>query len=310
MDLRVQHLRALVQTSVQTAQDLQQLHDLLMKHAAQAFPPPVGQHRLALWQTPPMQAGIKSMWQAYHEWKRARQQCPGNPLYTSRCYHLFKAAQKAFRKAGKVQLRDVDGQLQDPEVQLRQLTKHYKQLYAAEEDPAIIGSDRSPIRLDVTVDAMAQALAALSPHKATPPGLATNSLWQVTADIVAPALCQWTRQWTQIPALWKNAWLALIPQIPRPISPKNLRPIGLTESSGRAYASLLQAQLRPIAAAFLQNGAQFAYLPGRNAAQAIHRAETRRKQSIESLDTVRMHMVSMGCPLAGIAAIPSDSGMA
>ena len=216
MDLRVQHLRALVQTSVQTAQDLQQLHDLLMQHAAQAFPPPVGQHRLALWQTPPTQAGIKSMWQTYHEWKRARQRCPGNPLYTSRCYHLFKAAQKAFRKAGKaakrcwfqarlrdlqasaasrdsralyagvrtlapksqsvkVQLRDVDGQLQDPEVQLRQLAKHYKQLYAAEEDPAIIGSDRSPIRLDVTVDAMAQVLAALSPHKATPPGLATNS---------------------------------------------------------------------------------------------------------------------------------------
>ena len=65
MDLRVQHLRALVQNSVQTAQDLQQIHDLLMQHAAQAFPPPVGQHRLALWQTPPMQTGIKSMWQAY-----------------------------------------------------------------------------------------------------------------------------------------------------------------------------------------------------------------------------------------------------
>ena len=313
MDLRVQHLRALVQDSVQTAQDLQQLHSACnMRHRRRDFPPPVGQHRLALWQTPPMQAGIKSMWQTYREWKRARQQCPGNLLYTSRCYHLFKAAQKAFGKAGKaakkcwfqarlrdlqasaatrdsralyagvrtlapksqsvkVQLRDADGQLQDPEVQLRQLAKHYKQLYAAEEDPAIVGSERRPIRLDVTVDVMTQALAALSPHKATPPGLATNSLWKVTADIVAPTLCQWTRQWTQIPALWKNAWLALIPKIPRPISPKNLRPIGLTESSGRAYASLLQAQLRPIAEAFLQHGAQFAYLPGRNAAQAIHR---------------------------------------
>ena len=60
-------------------------------------------------------------------------------------------------------------------------------------------------------------------------------------------------------------------QIPRPISPKNLRPIGLTESSGRAYASLLQAQLRPIAEGLSSARAQFAYLPGRNAAQAIHR---------------------------------------
>ena len=118
---------------------------------------------------------------------------------------------------------------------------------------------------------MAEAIASLSPHKATPPGLATNSLWKVNADIVAPTLCTWMTQWTQIPALWKNAWLALVPKIPRPLSPKNLRPIGLTESSGRAYASILQAQLRPFAEAFLTDGAQFAYLPGRNAAQAIHR---------------------------------------
>ena len=312
LDPRVLHLRALVQSSVGSAQDLQQMHDLLMQHAAQAFPPPVGQHRLALWQTPPMRDGIKAMWRTYHEWKRAKQQCPGNPLHTSRCFHLFKTAQKAFRQAGKtakrswfrarlqdlqssaasrdsralyagvrslapksqrikVQLRDGDGQIQDPEVQLQQLTRHYKKLYAADADPEIVGPDRRPICLDIPVDAMTQALAGLSPHKATPPELATNSLWKVTADIVAPTLVQWTRKWTRIPALWKNAWLALIPKIPRPISPKNLRPIGLTESSGRAYASLLQAQLRPIAEAFLCGGAQFAYLPGRNAAQAIHR---------------------------------------
>ena len=38
----------------------------------------------------------------------------------------------------KVQLRDGDGQIQDPEVQLQQLMQHYKKLYAADEDREIV----------------------------------------------------------------------------------------------------------------------------------------------------------------------------
>eukprot|EP00439_Symbiodinium_sp_Y106_P056973 s2801_g8.t1 len=288
------------------------MHHVLMQCAAQVFPPPQGHQRLALWQTPPMQAGIKSMWQHYRDWKRARQQHPGNPLFISRCYHTFKEAHKAFRRAGKearkhwfysrlqdlqaaaaskdsralhagvrtlapkrvqqkVQLRNKDGHLQDPTIQVRQLEQHYRKLYATDDGTEIEGAPRAPIQIMLKAEEMAAAIASLSPHKATPPGLATNSLWKVNADIVAPTLCTWMMQWTEIPALWKNAWLALVPKIPRPLSPKNLRPIGLTESSGRAYASILQAQLRPFAEAFLMDGAQFAYLPGRNAAQAIHR---------------------------------------
>ena len=80
-------------------------------------------HRHALWQTPPMQAGIKSMWQTYREWKRARQQCPGNLLYTSRCYHLFKAAQKAFGKAGKAAKKCwFQARLRDLQLLLRRVT--------------------------------------------------------------------------------------------------------------------------------------------------------------------------------------------
>eukprot|EP00439_Symbiodinium_sp_Y106_P071809 s2461_g13.t1 len=289
------------------------MHHVLIQCAAQVFPPPQGHQRLALWQTPPMQAGIKSMWQHYRDWKRARQQHPGNPLFISRCYHTFKEAHKAFRRAGKaarkhwfysrlqdlqaaaaskdsralhagvrtlapkriqqkVQLRNEDGHLQDPTIQVRQLEQHYRKLYATDDGTEIEGAPRAPIQIMLKAEEMAEAIASLSPHKATPPGLATNSLWKVNADIVAPTLCTWMMQWTEIPALWKNAWLALVPKIPRPLSPKNLRPIGLTESSGRAYASILQAQLRPFAEAFLMDGAQFAYLPGRNAAQAIHRA--------------------------------------
>ena len=288
------------------------MHHVMIQCAARVFPSPQGHQRLALWQTPPMQAGIKSMWQHYRDWKRARQQHPGNPLFISRCYHTFKEAHKAFRRAGqaakkhwfysrlqdlqaaaaskdsralhagvrtlapkriqqKVQLRNADGHLQDPTIQVRQLEQHYRKLYATDEGIEIEGAPRASIQIMLKTEELAKAIAGLSPHKATPPGLATNSLWKVNADIVAPTLCKWMMQWTEIPALWKNAWLALVPKIPRPLSPKNLRPIGLTESSGRAYASILQAQLRPFAEEFLKDGAQFAYLPGRNAAQAIHR---------------------------------------
>ncbi|OLP79245.1 hypothetical protein AK812_SmicGene40479 [Symbiodinium microadriaticum] len=75
--------------------------------------------------------------------------------------------------------------------------------------------------------------ARTPPHhhlSSSPGGLATNSLWRMVADLVAPVVCDW---------------------VPRPLSPKNLRPIGLTESSGIA---------------------QFAYLPNRDASMAIQRA--------------------------------------
>ncbi|CAE7491773.1 unnamed protein product [Symbiodinium sp. CCMP2592] len=249
-DPRVQSLRSAVQASLPGVHDLGQLHDTLIHCASQFFPPPAGQHRLALWQTPPMQDGIRSMWQAYRVWKTAKAQAQHNPLYVSRCYHHFKTAHKAFRRAGKeakkhwfhgrlqelqtaassgdsrklyagirtlapksskpkVQLRDSGGHLQDPKTQLKQLETHYRKLYAADEDGSIQGPQRQPIHIEVTEAEMTLALSQLSPHKATPPNLATNSLWRLTSDLVAPLLCQWCRQWPQIPELWRSAQLSL-----------------------------------------------------------------------------------------------------
>ncbi|CAE7211158.1 unnamed protein product, partial [Symbiodinium sp. CCMP2456] len=171
----------------------------------------------------------------------------------------------------KVQLRDPQGRLQDPAEQLKQLEKHYRGLYAADSDSETAGPRRAAVQLDIDSAALAKALAALSPYKATPPDLASNALWRITSDVVAPAIARWAKEWTSIPQLWRNAWLVLVPKIPRPLSPKNLRPIGLTESSGRAYARMLQVQLRPFAAEYLQGITQFAYLPNRDAAMAIQR---------------------------------------
>ena len=186
---------------------------------------------------------------------------------------LFAGVRAAAPKQSKikVQLRDSRGQLQSPGEQLQQLEKHYRKLYAADADPEIAGETRAPVTLHIAPDAMAKALAQLSPHKATPPGQATNSIWRLTSDVVAPVLCDLAARWKRIPDEWRHAWLVLVPKVPRPVSPRNLRPIGLTEPSGRAYARLLQHKLRQHACAYLKDTTQFAYMQGREAAFAIYR---------------------------------------
>ncbi|CAE7266338.1 unnamed protein product [Symbiodinium microadriaticum] len=89
----------------------------------------------------------------------------------------------------KVQLRDSKGQLQSAGEQIQQLEKHYRKLYAADADPKVAGETRAPVTLRIEPAAMTRALAQLSPHKATPPGQATNSVWTLASDTVAPVLC-------------------------------------------------------------------------------------------------------------------------
>ncbi|CAE7260283.1 LINE-1 retrotransposable element ORF2 protein [Symbiodinium microadriaticum] len=231
-----------------------------------------GQQRLATWQQPCMSIGIKGMWQV---------------LQISRAHQAFKQAHKALKQAtldryllvsellkkakAKVQLRDDKGQLQSAGDQIKQLETHYRRLYAADEDPAVAGEARAPVNLKIDPGHMTRALSQLSPYKATPPGKATNSLWRLTADLIAPTLCEMATNWRQIPTDWRDAWLVLVPKVPRPVSPRNLRPIGLTEPSGRACARLLQQQLRVYASTYLREASQYAYLEGREAAMAIHR---------------------------------------
>ena len=171
----------------------------------------------------------------------------------------------------KVQLRDDKGQLQSASEQIEQLETYYRKLYAADKDSAVAGTARAQVTLCIDPEQLTRALSQLSPYKATPPGKATNSLFRLTADLTAPILCALASQWRQIPADWRDAWLVLVPKVPRPVSPRNLRPIGLTEPSGRAYARLLQQQLREYATIYLQETSQYAYLGGREAAMAIHR---------------------------------------
>ena len=176
-----------------------------------------------------------------------------------------------------VQLRDSQGCLQDASTQAEQLHRHYQRVYTTPE-PHTLPSPPARIHMQVEIEEVYQALLRLPVHKATPAGKASTSIWRSCADILAPLLAQYTCAAHQVPQLWRDAWLTLVPKIPRPLEPKNLRPIGLTEAGGRAMARILQERLRPHINRYLHSIPQFAYLAKRSTSHAILRVQSHCRQ--------------------------------
>ena len=65
--------------------------------------------------------------------------------------------------------------------------------------------------------------------------------------------------------------MGLLPKTTHPTKPKELRPLGITEISGRAVAGLVQNELRPYLMALVADVPQFAYAPGRSTDAALAR---------------------------------------
>ncbi|CAE7262549.1 unnamed protein product, partial [Symbiodinium sp. CCMP2456] len=297
---QLQAFRQAVAADLSEAVDAPTMNALLCSCASQVFPPQVRPQRLTAWQTQPMQVGIKGMWQAYAQWKREARRGRGAILRVWRSYATFRQAQRDFRKAGKqarkqwfsnrlqdlqqaaarkdmralfagmrtmapkkkkseVQLKNQDGYLQSAEEQIRQLRAHYQQVY--KRDPQKPPpTARAQLCIEVTEAEVQQALSSLLAHKATPPHLASTAMWKGCSDLLAPSLTQWAKSLKAVPGLWKDAWLVLIPKKLRIVSPRDLRPIGLTEASGRALSHILQQRLRPYVERYLQQVPQYAYL--------------------------------------------------
>ncbi|CAE7215921.1 unnamed protein product [Symbiodinium sp. CCMP2592] len=207
-----------------------------------------GQHRLALWQTPPMQDGIRSMWQAYRVWKTAKAQAQHNPLYVSRCYHHFKTAHKAFRRAGKEAKKHwFHGRLQ--ELQTAASSGDSRKLYAGIRTLAP-KSSKPKVQLR-------DSGGHLQDPKTQLKQLETHYRKLYAADedgsIQGPQ-----RQPIHIEVTEAEMTLAdlgpccasLVPMVPA------------MASNTRALEKRMVAKLRPYAERFLADQAQFAYLPG------------------------------------------------
>ncbi|OLQ07838.1 putative 149 kDa protein [Symbiodinium microadriaticum] len=179
----------------------------------------------------------------------------------------------------KLQLRSEDGGILSHADQADVLHKFYKNLYstdAPDSHAKILDSLMDHMSLVrpfacLSLDTIPQALQHLSPHKAAPSHLAHTSVWIACSDVVSPWLTRFLRSAQQIPQVWKDTWLSLLPKVATPTLPRQLRPLGISEISGRIVCGLIQDQLRPYVENFLSNEPQFAYMANRSTDQALLR---------------------------------------
>ena len=183
------------------------------------------------------------------------------------------------QKRRKLQLRSEDGGILSHAEQADVLHKFYKNLYCTEAPDThaqILDSlmnstlPACPFAC-LSLDTIPQALQHLSPHKAAPSHLAHTSVWIACSDVVSPWLTRFLQTAQQIPQLWKDTWLSLLPKVATPTLPRQLRPLGISEISGRVVCGLIQDQLRSYVETFLSTEPQFAYMANRSTDQALLR---------------------------------------
>ena len=273
--------------------------------------------RLAPWQTAAMRAGIRVMWQHYRSWRQAASST-GRAIWQAWMHYAkFKRAHKDFRSAGRqarsawyqdrlgdlqaharrkdahslyrgvrslapkskpvaVQLRSSSGQLLSPQQQVSLLRAHYEGIYANTLPDPPRDQDMPPLQL-TEVDLLA-AIRALNTHKAVPAHLAPIAAWKLCAQELIPSLLRISGRLTAAPVLWRSAWWALLPKVAQPKLPKQLRPIGVCEASGRIVGKILQDRLRPYVVAYLQDLPQWAYVPHRGTLDAAIRVQAHCQQ--------------------------------
>ena len=183
------------------------------------------------------------------------------------------------QKRRKLQLRSEDGGILSHAEQADVLHRFYKNLYstdAPDSHAQILDSlvDSTSLVCPfacLSLDTIPQALQHLSPHKAAPSHLAHTSVWIACSDVVSPWLAHFLQSAQQIPQVWKDTWLSLLRKVATPTLPRQLRPLGISEISGRIVCGLIQDQLRAYVEKFLSTEPQFAYMANRSTDQALLR---------------------------------------
>ncbi|CAE7801809.1 unnamed protein product [Symbiodinium sp. CCMP2592] len=259
---------------------------------------------------PPGRQRLFSAWRAYSQFKRAHREFrrATRAAKTAQMQALTQSMQEAtdkgdvralFRLAAslspqkrrpRLQLRGPQGELWTPQQQLDCLRQHYEALYASPDTTdTTISSTGPPLPTtsptisfpDFTVTDVLEGLLKLPPHKAAPPGKATSSSWVLCARELAPWLHHKISHLDQVPSDWRDAWMSLLPKVTHPMKPKDLRPLGITEISGRVAAGLVQKELRPYLVELLAAEPQFAYAPGRSTDAALSRVFAHCEKVIE-----------------------------
>ena len=305
------------------------------------------------WTQPPVTLSVKAMWEAYRQWRYRAQHGRRGLFDAWRYYSNFRRAHQAFRRQSRqakkqwfrakvlemetasaagdirtlfrltgallpkqpkrrLQLRGPQGEVWTPKQQLASLRSFYQDLYAPTDEPRL-HSDSAPM-LQLSPEEAQLRLASLPVGKAVPPQFAPTAAFRACSDVLAGWLSEKIRHLPDVPEEWAECWLALLPKVTCPTLPKQLRPIGLTEPTGRAYAGALQDRLRPYVMAYIGEWPQLAYVPGRSTGDALRRvfrhcdsvyfSQKRRRYDIQQ---ARWHPVSVSSgPSAKIGGIQAS----
>ena len=174
-----------------------------------------------------------------------------------------------------IHFRFPDGRLMTEQEELQSLQEYFRDLYASPEDAPPPWSLQQA--LHITVEEVVDAFRHLSAKKALPPGQVPAALWKAGAVSLAPHVCDTLNAVLQpgplvFPASWHQAFITLIPKAGKPPSkPQNLRPISLLPAVPKLLARIAAERLKPYLEQALHNTPQFAYLKGRQVADAIDR---------------------------------------
>ena len=190
-------------------------------------------------------------------------------------YRMYKIINQLAPKAPfrAVHPRSEHGLAQDPECELREITRFFRQLCDSSQwtfqAPAL---DRMPFSQQELENALSRVPKTKSVAPSTSPGHVISGL--------APMLAPWlydtlSKLWTQnttltIPHLWQDAWVTCLPK--RSVSsPKDLRPIALQCAIGKAVLRVIvRHALKETHHQFLP-WPIFAYLRGRSTEHALLR---------------------------------------
>ena len=175
-----------------------------------------------------------------------------------------------------IHIKTQEGRLQNNASELEAIKAYFSNVFSSEEPP-ILSEWYLQGSLDISEDEIRKAVQSLSSRKALRRGQMPAALWIAGKEVVVKVL---RRDFQQrfgpgpltMPDDWHQAFVVLIPKPGKPpTSPANLRPISLLPAIPKLLARIAAQRIQPFLLDAVADIPQFAYIHGRQTADAIDR---------------------------------------
>ena len=193
-------------------------------------------------------------------------------VHDQRRLHLIVRELSPKQPQRPIRFRAVTGLAQSPEVELDLLRQHFENVYCG-STPQLPSPSVRLSCMPFTVEDLRYNLARVSMTKAVAPGSLQPAVVRGLADDLAQ-ICHsilirmWCHRKVTIPQHWQAAWLTLIAK--RAVhTPKDVRPIALTDILGKCVLQTLIQKVRPHVLPSLCQAPLLGYLPSRSTIDAL-----------------------------------------